>query len=186
MNGQTQILFESLRRTDNHTLAADQKASFCLAAGVTFLGIYSTLFYSVISDENSTLPTTLICTILGIALLPWVAFFYRIKCIFHPNLEASDTKSIVSFASMRDEWNNFSQFKHHFQTIQGQNFTNAINEDILENHWICAGICKDKMENFKKALSCLWLALSISLVGLATLVYFSEHSEFVKFLAICK
>ncbi|MFA0026242.1 hypothetical protein AB4369_25420, partial [Vibrio sp. 10N.261.49.A5] len=75
MVDKTQILFESLRRTDSYTLAADQKASFCLAAAVTFLGIYSTLFYSIITDDSAVISATLTVAILGLVLLPWIVFF---------------------------------------------------------------------------------------------------------------
>lgn len=172
MQEQTQILFESLRRTDTYILAADQKASFCLAAGITFLGIYSTLFFSVITDEKTAIATITICVILGIVLVPWLIFFHKIKNIFSPNLEPSSADSIVSFASMRATCNNLQHFKNHYQTISSQNFTQSVENDILENHWICAGICLDKMKNFKKALFWLWVALSISIAGLATLILF--------------
>lgn len=188
MADKTQILFESLRRTDSYTLAADQKASFCLAAAVTFLGIYATLFYSVITDDNAVISTTLTIAILGLVLLPWIMFFYTIKNIFSPNLKPSEKKSIISFASIVSSTPNFEQFKLYYQSININDdvFVENINEDLLENHWICSEICFNKMKNFRKSLHWLWMALSTSLLGLATMVYFIEYHEFIKFLSICK
>ncbi|MFA0026763.1 hypothetical protein AB4369_28110, partial [Vibrio sp. 10N.261.49.A5] len=79
-------------------------------------------------------------------------------------------------------------FKLYYESININDdmFVKNINEDLLENHWICSEICFKKMKNFKKSLHWLWVALSISLVGLATMVYFIEHHEFTKFLSICK
>lgn len=187
MVDKTQILFESLRRTDSYTLAADQKASFCLAAAVTFLGIYSTLFYSVITDDNAVISATLTIAILGLVLLPWIVFFYTIKSIFSPNLKSSEKESIISFASIASNTPNLDQFKLYYESINinDELFTKNIDEDIIENHWICSEICFNKMKNFKKSLYWLWVALSISLMGLATMVYFIEHHEFTKFLSIC-
>ncbi|HDY7980297.1 hypothetical protein [Vibrio vulnificus] len=186
MNDKIQILFESLRRTDSYILAADQKSSFCLAAGITFLGIYATLFFSVISDEKNITPTALTCTILGMVLFPWCVFFYKIKNVFSPNLEPSNMNSIVSFASMRAQFNSFELFKTHFMNIKDNDYEQVLLDDILENHWICSGICSEKMKKFKSSLFWLWIALAASLLGLATLIFFKENSEFVYFLSICK
>lgn len=182
------MLFESLRRTDNYTLAADQKASFCLAAAVTFLGIYSTLFYNIITDDDVVILVTLIVAILGVVLLPWVMFFYSIKNVFSPNLNPSAKESIISFASITSKFTSFEQFKAYYESISKDDdiFLKNINEDLLENHWICSGICLNKMDKFKKSLHWLWWALSVSLIGLAIVVYFIEHHEFVEFMSICK
>ncbi len=188
MVDKTQILFESLRRTDSYTLVADQKASFCLAAAVTFLGIYSTLFYNVIADDKNVIPLTLIVAILGSVLMPWVVFFYNVKKIFLPNMTPSEKKSIVSFASIASKTPSLEQFKSHYENLisDSDNFEKNINEDLLENHWICSEICFKKMNNFKRSLNWLWISLSTSLMGLAVMVFFIENDEFTKFLLICK
>jgi hypothetical protein len=188
MVDKTQILLESLRRTDSYTLAADQKASFCLAAAVTFLGIYSTLFYTVITDDKAVISTTLTISILGLVLLPWLVFFYSIKSIFSPNLKPSEKMSIISFASIASNTPDLEHFKNYYKSIEINDdiFVKNINEDLLENHWICSEICFNKMKNFKKCLHWLWVALSVSLIGLAILVYFVENNEFINFLSICQ
>ncbi|WP_445398004.1 hypothetical protein [Zobellella sp. An-6] len=186
MKQETQILLESLRRTDSFILSADQKASFCLAAGITFIGIYSTLFYSVINDEKTVIPTTLICAIIGLTLVPWIMFFNSIRNVFSPNLEPSESKSIISFASIKNGFSSLDDFKSHYNSLNGKDFHSIIEIDILENHWICSGICMAKMGNFKKGLYWLWISLTSSIFGLAILVFFSEHSAFVNILNVCK
>lgn len=187
MSEKTQLLLESLRRTDSFILAADQKSSFCLAAGLAFLGIYSTLFYSVLSDEKTVIQPTLTCTILGLILIPWIMFFKYIQNVFSPNLKQSKTKSIISFSSIKSSHANLDEFKLTYRSLHDDNDFNCFTEnDILENHWICSEICLDKMKNFKKGLYWLWLSLSSSILGLAILIFFSEYSDFVKLLEICK
>ena len=183
MPHKTQLLFESLRRTDSFILSADQKTSFCLAAGITFLGVYSSIFYSVITDEKTTIPTTLICSILGLILVSWTVFFNYTKNVFSPNLEPSTEKSLISFASIKNNHDSLDNFKEYYKNLNSEDsFNLSIDNDILENHWICSEICLVKMKNFNKSLFWLWTSLLLSIFGLAALVLTSEYFELVNLL----
>ncbi|EMI4315284.1 hypothetical protein HJ144_02385 [Vibrio parahaemolyticus] len=165
------ILMESFRRTDSYIIAADQKASFTLAAGVTFLGIFCSVFYSIISNDKIDLPNQLIIAIVASSVSVWVFWFYKIRCVFWPKVAASERKSVVSFASATATHNDFS---HYLETYlksmdkePSHNDLTKLELDILENHWICANICSQKMALFKESLTWLFVSLAVSTIGLA-------------------
>jgi len=171
------ILYESLRRTDSYIVAADQKASFTLAAGVTFLGIYTSIFYSLITDESSTIPSTVLISVVGIVLSVWVVWFYKIQKVFSPQVTPSNQKSVVSFASIKANHQCFDDFAACYSDIESIGQSSVLSNlelDLLENHWICSDICTQKMSAFKESLYLLMLSLSFSLLGLAFTIFYAE------------
>ncbi|MCG9632751.1 hypothetical protein [Vibrio sp. Isolate30] len=177
VNEKASILFESLRRTDSYIVAADQKASITLAAGVTFLGIYTSIFYGLISGDDVVVPTTLIVSVVGIVIISWVYWFNKLKDVFVPRVTPSKGKSIVSFASMVETHDSLDNFIHYYSTLNSMSQSSTLTDlerDLLENHWICAEICSKKMGAFKKSLSALLLSLSVSLLGLAFVTFYAD------------
>ncbi|EOB1205432.1 hypothetical protein ACIQLR_001558 [Photobacterium damselae] len=165
------ILMESLRRTDSYIVAADQKASFTLAAGVTFLGIFCSVFYNIISNDKIDLPSQLIIMIVVSSVFVWVFWFYKIRCVFWPKVTSSKRKSLVSFASATATHDEFSHYLETYvkcmDTESSHNDLTKLELDILENHWICANICNQKMALFKESLTWLFVSLAVSTIGLA-------------------
>lgn len=177
MNQDISILYESLRRTDSYIVAADQKASFVLASGVTFLGIYTSIFYNLITSDNNEVPITVLVSIIGIVLSIWVIWFCKIKEVFSPKTTPSSQKSVVSFASIKANHHCFNDFVACYSdkdTVSQNSSLSNIELDLLENHWICSEICVQKMKAFKESLGFLMLALSISLLGLAFSTFYAE------------
>lgn len=158
------VCFDALKRTDSYILALDQKASFTLAAGITFLGNYASLFYGMISSDTNKAGPELLVSAIGISLVLWILWFFKIKDIFHPNTKSSKVFSIVSFASITNSFENYDQFYKHFNTVDN---ISKLHEDILENHWLCAKICMDKVTNFKASLNYLLAATSTSILSLS-------------------
>ncbi|WP_305844086.1 hypothetical protein [Photobacterium leiognathi] len=176
------ILMESLRRTDSYIIAADQKASFTLAAGVAFLGIFCSIFYGVVSNDKIDLPIQLIVSIITLSIFVWLMWFYKIKCVFWPNVKSSVRKSVVSFASATAGHDNFNEYLETFSLCEKNepelyNLT-KIELDILENHWICADICSQKMKFFKESLIWLFISLSVSMIGL---IYIAIYLNMIVF-----
>ncbi|EHR6682400.1 hypothetical protein NRI58_003273 [Vibrio parahaemolyticus] len=165
------ILMESFRRTDSYIIAADQKASFTLAAGVTFLGIFCSVFYSIVSNEKIELPTQLVVSIVASSLLVWVVWFYKIRGVFWPKVQSSQRKSVVSFASAIAKHRDFESYVETYASCieqePNQQNLSKLELDILENHWICADICSQKMQLFKESLIWLFISLSVSTIGLS-------------------
>lgn len=178
MNENLSILFESLRRTDALIATADQKASFTLAAGITFLGIYSSIIYNISTDDKIKIPTVILIATIILVLTPWGLWLNKIRVIFNPNIKSSTQKSIISFTSITQTHNNFDDFIDYYKKINNNNNKELknIEVDILENHWICADICKQKMNNFRSSLNYLWVSLILSLVGIIVLVASAENT----------
>lgn len=177
MNQNISFLYESLRRTDSYIVAADQKASFTLAAGVTFLGIYTSIFYNLITSNDNIIPITVLTSIVGIILGIWVSWFYKIQKVFFPQVTPSNQKSIVSFASIKSSHLCFDDFVVCYSdkgNIDQSSGLSNLELDLLENHWICSGICIQKMKAFKESLGVLMIALSISLLALAFTTFYAD------------
>lgn len=171
MNSNQQVLFEALKRTDSYIVSADQKASFLLAAGVTYLGIYTSLFYGFLSDESLAVPNELTLSVIGLLLVIWSIWFYKIKTVFTPRLKSSGTKSLISFASMVNNHNDMQDCFYSYESLKNNIFD--LDKDLLENYWICAEICNTKMLAFKSSLFWLFFALSSSVLGLALQAFYS-------------
>ncbi|HCJ4875903.1 MULTISPECIES: hypothetical protein [Vibrio harveyi group] len=165
------VLMESLRRTDSYIIAADQKASFTLAAGVTFLGIFCSILYGVLSNEGIDLPVELTLSVLLSSLLVWLVWFYKIRCIFLPKVPPSKRKSLVSFASATSTHSSLTQYfdtyADCYELGSKKLRLTQLELDILENHWICSQICMQKMQLFKESLVWLFISLAVSTTGLA-------------------
>ncbi|WP_120510944.1 hypothetical protein [Photobacterium salinisoli] len=176
MNEKTSILFESLKRTDTFINSADLKASFTLAAGITFLGIYASIFYNIATSDELSIPAPYLLSVLGLVLVPWVIWFIKVKKVFTPNVKSSTNKSIISFASIIQTHESLEEFKQHYTTIKEQDniFTQSVENDLLENHWICSDICMQKMNSFKSSLTFFWLSLVSSLLGISLLLFISQ------------
>jgi hypothetical protein len=177
LSTKTSILFESLRRTDGYIVAADQKASFTLAAGVTFLGIYISIFYNLITSSYVSIPVTVLVSVVGLVLISWVFWFNSVKAVFSPNVTPSNGKSIISFASIVATHDSFEEYLSYYSGLDNGNQSSTVTElerDLLENHWICSDICIKKMKAFKKSLSGLLFALSTSVLGLAFVTFFAD------------
>ncbi|ELW1731490.1 hypothetical protein QMT37_003321 [Vibrio fluvialis] len=164
------ILMESFRRTDSYIIAADQKASFTLAAGVTFLGIFCSVFYGILSNDKIEIPTQLVVLIVASSLSVWIVWFYKIRGVFWPKVQSSQRKSVVSFASAISKHYDFDAYVATYvsckeQESNQQNLT-KLELDILENHWICAEICSQKMQLFKESLIWLFISLFVSIISL--------------------
>lgn len=167
------VLFESLRRTDSYILAADQKAAITLAAGVTFLGIYVSIYFNIMDKHYEHIPIALILSIVGIAIAFWIIWFVSIWNVFVPRMLPSKAKSIVSFASIVGNFDSYEKYERYYRSISNSDVS-LIENDLLENHWICADICTKKMKAFRLSLTWLSLALSISLLGLAFLAFYLQ------------
>lgn len=175
MTDKFNVLFESLRRTDSYILAADQKAAITLAAGVTFLGIYVSIYFNIMDKHYEHIPIALILSIVGIAIAFWIIWFVSIWNVFVPRMLPSKAKSIVSFASIVGNFDSYEKYERHYRSISiSDSDVSLIENDLLENHWICADICTKKMKAFRLSLTWLSLALSISLLGLAFLAFYLQ------------
>lgn len=172
-NEKTTAIFEALRRTDSYILALDQKASFTLAAGITFMGIYATLFYSLIASESNKLNAPLLVAIIGVSLVLWAIWFSKIKAVFSPNVEPSESKSVISFASLTASFNSHEEYYQYFLEL---NKRDNLDKDIIENHWICSKICMGKVKNFKASLKWLYISLCTSFLGLALVSFFTTFT----------
>ncbi|MFS1413672.1 hypothetical protein BCU70_08710 [Vibrio sp. 10N.286.49.C2] len=173
MTNEQTILYNALARTDAYIVAADQKASFVLAAGVTFMGIYASLFYSILSDEEILIPSMLIGSFIGIPLVIWTKWFFHIKSVFTPRLASTAQTSLVSFASMSDTHQSINELKSTYDTLMSGQFD--LDNDLLENYWICTSICMDKMSAFTKSLRWLFFALGFSIFSLASLAAYVTY-----------
>ncbi|TMX37483.1 hypothetical protein [Vibrio sp. Hep-1b-8] len=171
MNSDQQVLFEALKRTDSYIVSADQKASFLLAAGVTYLGIYTSLFYGFLSDKSLVILNELTLSVIGVLLVTWSIWFYKIKTVFTPRLKSSGGKSLISYASMINNHNDVLDCFCSYESLKNNNFD--LDKDLLENYWICAEICNTKMLAFKSSLLWLFFTLSGSVLGLAILAFYS-------------
>lgn len=167
------VLSESLRRTDSYILAADQKASITLASGVTFLGIYVSIFYNIMDKHFKDIPIALTVSIAGVALTLWILWFDSIRGVFTPRVSPSETKSIISFASITKGFNSSEQYKDYYKLIC-ESGLDKIEIDLIENHWICANICMEKMRSFSRSLTLLSFALAVSLLGLAFIAFYLQ------------
>ncbi|PMK92128.1 hypothetical protein [Vibrio lentus] len=175
MTDEQNILYSALARTDSYIVAADQKASFVLVAGVTFMGIYASLFYSILSDEDILIPNMLIVSFIGIPLVIWTKFFFHIKSVFTPRLASTTQASLVSFASMSDTHESSDDLKSTYSRLIGGQFD--LDNDLLENYWICTSICMDKMSAFKESLRWFFVALGLSALSLALLAAYVTYLE---------
>ncbi|EHK0041050.1 hypothetical protein ABO242_002052 [Vibrio parahaemolyticus] len=170
------ILMESLRRTDSYSVAADQKASFTLAAGIAYLGIYASIFYNIISDKEVNLPISFSISVIGLVIVVWVKWFSIIRKVFDPDTTKAQRKSVVSFVSIIKNDKSLDELIDTYTQIEEQdqrvNNLTRLECDLLENHWICSKICLNKMENFKSSLNWLLLALGTSVLGLALIAFY--------------
>ena len=158
------IIFESLKRTDSYIFSMDHKASFTLAAGITFLGIYASLFYGLFSAESNKMNIPFLVSVIGIVLACWCVWFSKIIKVFSPDIEPSSVISIVSFASLTDKFDSFEDYYEYFEELTDKK---QLDKDMIENHWICSNICINKIKNFKASLKWLAISLSTSILGLA-------------------
>ncbi|MEZ9136324.1 hypothetical protein AB4138_10785 [Vibrio sp. 10N.286.52.C3] len=173
MTDKFDVLFESLRRTDSYILAADQKAAITLAAGVTFLGIYVSIFFNIMDKHYEDIPIPLSLSVVGIAIGFWIVWFIKVWGVFVPRMLPSKAKSIVSFASIVSSFDSYEMYEKYYRSIADKS-PSLIEVDLLENHWICAEICAKKMKAFRLSLTWLSLSLSISLLGLAFLAFYLQ------------
>ena len=169
------IIYNALTRTDSYIVAADQKASFALAAGVTFMGIYASLFYGVLTDEKVSIPTPLTLSLIGIPLVIWAIWFNHVKNVFIPKLTSSNQKSLVSFASMHNSHNDSDECFTSFQALESGQFD--LNQDLIKNYWICLSICMEKMQAFQRSLRWFMWAVCSSILSLAFLAAFATFCK---------
>ncbi len=154
------FFLESLRRTDSYIASADQKASFTLAGGLAFLAIYASLFDKVISFPNDTLGKLSMLSLIGISIIPWVIWFYKIMKVFHPNVSPGHEMSYVSFATMYSQNESKDILLKKLSNERYELEMEGLMRDVVENYWICSEICMNKMASFKSSLK--WLSISIS------------------------
>lgn len=154
------FFLESLRRTDGYIASADQKASFTLAGGIAFLAIYASLFDKLMSLPETILSKLAIICIIGISIIPWIVWFYKITKVFKPNVTAGKEISYVSFATMCDQNETQSVLLKKLQACSYELPTHDLIRDVVENYWICSKICLDKMASFRSSLN--WLSFSLA------------------------
>lgn len=154
------FFLESLRRTDGYIASADQKASFTLAGGIAFLAIYASLFDKLMSLPEAILSKLVIICIIGISIIPWVVWFYKVTKVFKPNVTAGKEISYVSFATMCAQNKSQSDLLEKIQRYSYEIPTKDLINDVVENYWICSRICLDKMTSFKSSLN--WLSFSLA------------------------
>ncbi|ELM3616166.1 hypothetical protein RYR54_001804 [Aeromonas sobria] len=154
------FFFESLRRTDSYIASADQKASFTLAGGLAFLAIYASLFDKVISFPDTTLSKMSMLSLIGISIIPWIVWFYKIMKVFNPNVTPGKEISYVSFATLCVQNKTKDDFLERLSGDLYELDTEGLIRDVAENYWICSRICLDKMAAFRSSLN--WLTISIA------------------------